>query len=198
MKKSIIKPSVTIRQAMKQLNKSGQKCLVITDEKNVLLGTLSDGDVRKAILKGVAIENSIEPIFNHKPKFLVENKYSLAEAKELFVKNRFDLIPVVNGKNVIVDILFLESVLNGGYSRKKKKFDVPVAIMAGGKGTRLEPFTTILPKPLVPVHEKPIIEHIIERFTEVGCFEFYLTVNYKAKILKAYFEELQPDYNVNF
>ena len=70
--------------------------------------------------------------------------------------------------------------------------------MAGGKGTRMEPFTKILPKPLVPVHEKPIIEHIIERFTELGCSEFHITVNYKGKILKAYFEELQPEYRVNF
>jgi NDP-sugar pyrophosphorylase family protein len=70
--------------------------------------------------------------------------------------------------------------------------------MAGGKGTRMEPFTKVLPKPLVPINEKPIIEHIIEKFTEVGCLDFYLTLNYKGKILKAYFEELQPEYNVSF
>ena len=70
--------------------------------------------------------------------------------------------------------------------------------MAGGKGTRLEPFTKILPKPLVPVHEKPIIEHIIKMFTEYGCNDFYLTVNYKSKILKAYFEEINPEYTIKF
>ena len=70
--------------------------------------------------------------------------------------------------------------------------------MAGGKGTRLEPFTKVLPKPLVPVHEKPIIEHIIERFKELSCSEFHIMINYKAKILKSYFEELKPDYSVNF
>ena len=71
-------------------------------------------------------------------------------------------------------------------------------ILAGGKGTRMEPFTKVLPKPLVPIHEKPIIEHIIKRFTDIGCSDFHVTVNYKGKILKAFFEELQPEYDVAF
>ena len=71
-------------------------------------------------------------------------------------------------------------------------------IEAGGKGTRLEPFTKILPKPLVPIHEKPVIEHIIERFTDVGINEFILSVNYKARIMKAFFEELDHDYLIKF
>ncbi len=70
--------------------------------------------------------------------------------------------------------------------------------MAGGRGTRLEPFTKVLPKPLIPIHEKPVIEHIIERFTTVGISNFILTVNYKARIMKAFFEELQSDYSVDF
>ena len=70
--------------------------------------------------------------------------------------------------------------------------------MAGGKGARLEPFTKVLPKPLMPVNDKPVIEHIIEKFTFFGIMDFYLTVNYKGKILKAYFEELKPDYNFKF
>ena len=70
--------------------------------------------------------------------------------------------------------------------------------MAGGKGTRLKPFTNILPKPLIPIQDKPIIEHIIENFTQIGCKDFYLTVNYKRKILKGYFDEVNPDYNINY
>ena len=70
--------------------------------------------------------------------------------------------------------------------------------MAGGRGTRMEPFTKILPKPLVPIDDTPIIEHIIKRFTDIGCTDFHMTVNYKGKILKAYFEELQPDYLLHF
>ena len=76
--------------------------------------------------------------------------------------------------------------------------DTYALILAGGKGSRLEPFTKVLPKPLVPIQEKPIIEHIIERFTILGCSDFHLMVNYKGGIIKAYFEELQPDYSLQF
>ena len=183
---------------MKKLSQTGEKCLVIIDEKNTLLGTLTDGDLRRAILNGVDINASIDNIYQSKPIVLVKNKFKLDEAKKLFTKNKFDLIPVVNDKGKLSDILFLESFLNNGEIRQEKKIVVPVIIMAGGKGTRLEPFTKVLPKPLVPVHEKPIIEHIIENFTEVGCTNFYLTVNYKSKILKAYFEELHTEYQLNF
>ena len=84
---------------------------------------------------------------------------------------------------------------------EEKDYDlrnIPVVIMAGGRGTRLEPFTKVLPKPLVPIHETTIIERIINTFTKKKCEDFYLTVNYKSRIIKAYFEELQPNYNVHF
>ena len=71
-------------------------------------------------------------------------------------------------------------------------------IMAGGKGTRLEPFTKVLPKPLIPIHEKPIIEHIIEKFFNIGVNDYYFTLNYKKRIIKAYFDELQPEYSIRF
>ena len=198
MKNITIRSDVTIRQAMKKLNRTGRKCLVIVDEKNKLLGTLTDGDLRKAILKGVDISASIDNVYQSKSTFLVKNKYRPDEAKKLFTRNKFDLIPVVNDNGNLADILFLESVFKNGKNNHNEKLDVPVVIMAGGRGTRLEPFTNVLPKPLLPIHGKPIIEHIIERFTELGCSEFYITLNYKGKILKAYFEELQMDNHVHF
>ena len=70
--------------------------------------------------------------------------------------------------------------------------------MAGGKGDRLMPFTKVLPKPLIPVNEKPVIEHIIEKFTSFGAKKFYITTNYKSRILKSFFKELQPSYSVKF
>ena len=198
MKNITIHPDITIRQAMKKLNQSGEKCLVITDDEKILLGTLSDGDLRKAILKGHAVGNSIKDIYHRKPTILVEGEYSLQDAKKLFTKNKFDLIPVVDIEGKLTNLLFWETVFKNGKNNKQVKLNVPVVIMAGGKGTRMEPFTKILPKPLMPIHEKPVIERIIERFTDVGCSEFHLTVNYKGRILKAYFEELQPDYQVEF
>jgi len=194
----IVQPNITIRQAMKTLNTSGRKCLVIVDEKNNLLGTLSDGDLRKAILKGAVESDLIQKIFHSKPTVLVDGKYRLGEVKKLFTNHKFDLIPVVNDEGKLSDILLWESIFKRAKSKKNKKLDVPVVIMAGGEGTRLEPFTKVLPKPLVPIHEKPVIEHIFESFTNVGVNEFILTVNYKARIMKAFLEELNTDFSIDF
>ena len=198
MKDITVKPDITIRQAMKQLVQTGGKSLVIIDENNFLLGTLSDGDLRRAILKGAVAGDSIKDIYYKKPTTLVKGGYDTSEAKELFTQNKFDLIPVVDEKGNFKDILFWETIFANGNIRIKEKLNAPVVIMAGGEGKRLEPFTKILPKSLVPINDKPIIEHIIERFTNVGCKELYLTVNHKSRILKAYFEELNPEYGMHF
>ena len=197
MKDITIQPDITIRQAMKALDKTAEKCLLVVDENKKLLGTLTDGDLRRSILAGEKFSVDISGSYNTKPTILIQNKYSTEEAKRLLRDLKLDLIPLVDENYLVVDYVTLSGI--GGESRPKKSLDsVPVVIMAGGKGTRLEPFTKVLPKSLVPVHEKPIIEHIIESFTQLGCLDFYLTVNYKSKILKAYFEELQPDYHVIF
>ena len=198
MKDITAQPNITIRQAMKKLSQSGQKCLVIVDENMTLLGTLSDGDLRKAILKGDGVSNSVHEIYQSNPTILVNGQYKLDDVKKLFTEYKFDLIPVVDDEGKLFDILHWETVLNNGKNRQIDDLDVPVVIMAGGKGTRLEPFTKVLPKPLVPIHEKPVIEHILERFTDVGVNEFILTVNYKALIMKAFFEELKPNFSVDF
>jgi len=198
MKDITVNPDINIRQAMKALSQSGEKCLVIIDEKKALLGTLSDGDLRKAILRGASVNASICDIYQPKPTVFVKGKYSTEDAKKLFTQNKFDLIPVVDEKGKLADIILWETVFKNDNNRQNEKLDISVVIMAGGKGTRLEPFTKVLPKPLVPIHDKPVIEHILERFTEVGVNEFIITINHKARILKAFFEELKPDYSVDF
>ncbi len=198
MKNLIVDKNISIVKAMKKLNESGQKGLIIVEDQNLLMGTLTDGDIRKAILNGANISSSIDLIYNRKPTFLVEGAFSFEAVKKIFLERKFDLIPVVDEEGRHVDTLFWEKIFKKNRNKRKEKINVPVVIMAGGKGSRLTPFTNILPKPLVPVHNKPIIEHIIDRFYEFGCNNFYMTVNYKARILKAYFDELQPDYNMSF
>ena len=198
MKNLTVQKEITIKQAMKKLSQSGTKCLIVTDQKSYLLGTLSDGDIRKAILKGAAVDDQILEIYNQRPTVLEEGNYNHKDAKKLFIKSKFGLIPVVDEKGALVDILFWETLFQNGEKKWDKRLDIPVVIMAGGKGTRLEPFTKVLPKPLVPINEKPVIEHIIERFTDAGVREFILTINYKASIMKAFFEELNPNYSVDF
>ena len=173
------------------------KCLVVVNKKKLFLGTLSDGDVRKAILiKNATIDTSIKKFYNQNAKFFFEKEFTPNQVKKLLISKRYNIIPIVNKKNVITDILLLRDLFNN--KKNKRKLNVPVVIMAGGRGTRMEPFTKILPKPLIPIHEKPLIEHIIEKFTSAGISKFYMSVNYKSHILKAFFKELQGEHKIKF
>jgi len=197
MKDITVQPNISIRQAMKALDKTAEKCLLVIDDNKKLLGTLTDGDLRRSILTGVKFAENISNSYTTKPTVLKQDEYNPEKAKVLLRKRKLNMIPIVNENNIVVDYVTW-SGLGEKIQPHKSFLNVTVVIMAGGTGTRLEPFTKILPKPLVPVQEKPIIEHIIECFTKLGCSDFHLTVNYKGRILKAYFEELQPDYSVRF
>ena len=194
-----VKPDITIQKAMKALNKSATKCLLVVSDENKLLGTLTDGDIRKAILKGYLINDSIQKIYNTNPTVILNNNYSREEIKKIFIENNFDLIPIVNDKNEVVDTLFWDSLLGKENKTKKQILEnVKTVIMAGGKGSRLEPFTKVLPKPLIPIHDKTVIQHVIERFRESGIDDFFITINYKGHILKAFFKELESKNSYNF
>jgi len=198
MKKLLIQSDNTIKEALNLLSKGGEKCLLVINNSEQYLGTISDGDVRRAILNGNKINSSIKSIFNDNSTFLLEGSYSTEEVKDIFLNNKFDLIPVINSSKKIIEILVWEKIFREDFDNKKNLISIPVVIMAGGKGTRLMPFTNVLPKPLIPIKDKPLIEHIIEKFTSAGCDEFYITLNYKSRIIKAYFDELQPNYSVFF
>ena len=198
MKKNIfIKSSISIKEAMKCLNITAEKCLLVVDEEKKLLGTLTDGDIRRSILSGKKVSDKIENSYCKNPYFLIKGNYIKEEVIFILRDKKIDLIPVVDEYRKILDYLTLNSLGREKESNKNLE-NVSVVIMAGGRGTRLEPFTKVLPKPLIPIHDKTIIENIIENFTKLYCKNFYLTVNYKARILKAYFEELNPEYNVNY
>ena len=130
---------MTLRQAMKKLSEAGEKALIVVDEKDFLLGTLSDGDIRKGIIKGVPISDSISSIYQNNPTILIEGRYTLDEVKKIFIQKKFDLIPIVDDKNKLKDIIFIEDVIKNIDKFIKVVSDVPVVIMAGGKGARLKP-----------------------------------------------------------
>lgn len=197
MKKIIISKDIKLIQAIKKLASTGLRCLIVVDKKKKLLGTLTDGDIRRAIINGTKLTQSVEKIYNNKPNFLIKGSFSLSAAKSLLTSKNHVLIPVVNTKNCIVDYLNWKKVF-GKEKTEKNLSKIPVIIMAGGKGTRLKPFTEILPKPLIPVGDKPIIEHIIDKFSLYGIKNFYISTVYKSRILKSYFYDLRPNYNVNF
>jgi|TARA_B100000315_G_C14586385_1_gene593258 dTDP-glucose pyrophosphorylase len=198
-----IRPEATIRDALKALNQTAKSevnknVLMVVDAENRFVGTLTDGDVRRSILDGHDLKGTIAKVFNPEPIYVYQKDLDIQQMKQMLSKMKITLIPVVNEKQKIVDYYTWEKAFGKELDMPRQVLDVPVVIMAGGKGDRLEPFTKVLPKPLIPINEKPVIEHIIDRFVEYGVREFWLTVNYKSRILKAFFEEKQPYYSVNF
>ncbi|WP_026908881.1 nucleotidyltransferase family protein [Paucisalibacillus globulus] len=184
----------TVKEALKKLDDTGKKMLLVTNDR-VLKGVVTDGDIRRWILKSGDLFEQVTKVMNESPKFIYENEKP--NAKEVLKKNMIEAVPVLNSRKEVIDIIFW----NDNFNRKLnfyKKLETPVVIMAGGKGTRLEPYTKIIPKPLIPIGDTPIVERIINRFTEYGCYNFFMTVNYKKNMIKAYFNDLKRDYEVSY
>ena len=189
--------STSIKEALKQMDKAASKILFVVKKDNKLIGSLSDGDIRRAILKGVNLTEKVNSIMNNNPTFVDEN-YDIENVKKILLEKKFEAIPIVNCNKEVVDTLFWNKVFNDKPIRKYPKINIPVVIMAGGRGTRLDPFTRILPKALIPIGEKPIIEIIMENFAKFGISDFYISINHKAKMIKSYFEDFESKYNIYF
>lgn len=182
-----------INNALKYLNKNQDKCLVVIDSKNKLIGTLTDGDIRRSILKGVSFKQSIKKIINKKPFFIKlkksQKKKEIHITKSVF-KN-YSVVPIVDSNKIVIKIITSEiSSLKSKKGLKIFSQEIPVVIMAGGEGKRLLPHTAILPKPLIPYQGKSIAEHIIKRFENYGFKKFILTLQYKSKLMEAYFSNM--------
>ena len=193
-----IHKNITIKEAMKILDRTAEKCLIVVSEDRKLLGTLTDGDIRRSLLQGKNVSSKIVDSYFKAPFTLKEDDYSDVEALEILRVEKLDLIPIVSNNGELIDYLTWKKLGEEKDVSNNRLSDTHVVIMAGGQGVRLQPFTKVLPKPLIPIHDKPIIEHIIDRFIKLGCSNFHITINYKKKILKAYFEDLNPKYNLDF
>ncbi|AOR23415.1 sugar phosphate nucleotidyltransferase [Clostridium taeniosporum] len=189
----LINKDVTIKKAIDILDKTGKKIIIVIENKK-LIGVVTDGDIRRWILKNGDISKTVDNIMNKSPKYLkVEEKNNV---KNIMKKYKIEAVPIVNEKNEIVDVVFWNDI----YQNQCTYFDtnnIPIVIMAGGKGTRLKPYTNIIPKMLVPIGEIPIIERIINNFLNFNFNNFYVTINYKKDIIKAYFNK-ETSYNIDF
>lgn len=181
-----INQAISLREAMRVLDNIGIKILVLVDDKNRLVGTLTDGDVRRFLLAGGQMDDCAAAAANRNAKYARTPE----QAEELYDKAHYIVIPIVNERREVTD------VFAGRTEKPRPRLGIPVVINAGGKGTRLDPFTRVLPKPLIPVGELPIIEHIIRRFGEYGCTDVRVIVNYKKQLLKAYFNESERQYPI--
>jgi dTDP-glucose pyrophosphorylase len=181
--KHFISPEYSIRSAIKMLNKvaklgNNKFCLVLGKHQNVL-GTVTDGDIRRGLLKNYSLENKVEKIYKKNPlvtrKVLSEN-----EIKKILDKKDITFLPLVDSKNKILDIYDYKKI------DKINSINYPMLIMAGGKGLRLRPLTNKIPKPLLIVNKKPIIKHIIEIAKNQGITNFYISINYLGHKIKKY------------
>ncbi|MGM1051173.1 MAG: sugar phosphate nucleotidyltransferase [Pseudomonadota bacterium] len=185
-------------EALHQLEKTRRKILYVTNENFHLIGTLTDGDVRRWILGGGDMDGEVGIVCNRTP-YSVEAGYRVDDIKNVMAMKNITSMPVLNDEKCIIDVLFWENLFGIDKDSQDKTFlKLPVVVMAGGMGTRLAPFTRVLPKPLIPLGEKTAIEVIIDSFVEHGVEDFYLSVNYKSKLIQAFFEELTPSYRLSY
>ncbi|HEY5557157.1 sugar phosphate nucleotidyltransferase [Acetobacterium sp.] len=191
VKDFLIDEECTMLDAMKLLDEVAKKVLFITKDSR-FVATITDGDIRRWILKKGNLDAKVKDIANYTPKSLNESEKALA--KDFMRNNSIEALPILNEDGDIVSLVFW----NDAKIERKRKLEVPVVIMAGGEGSRLYPYTKILPKPLMPIGEIPIAEHIINRFHKNGCREFHLILNYKRNMIKAYFNDVDKDYKLNY
>ena len=181
----------SVLEAMKKIDVTANQILLIA-ENNILKAIITDGDIRRHLLRGGKLEEKVTQIANYNPRFIFEKDKD--NAQELMKQWSILSLPIVNETLEIQSIAFLKDYEIG----RKLSVGAPVVIMAGGLGTRLYPYTKILPKPLIPIGEIPITEHIINRFMKYECNEFHLIVNHKKNMIKAYFSEVEKDYKIEF
>jgi len=200
LEKYLINENCNLKEAINLLEKNLDKCLIVIDSSKKLKGTITDGDIRRAILKGVSFNNDLKSVYKKKPVKIYLDQYKKGnDYNNLFFQtNNFKIIPIVNRKNYVLNLLKYTDHLNLDKKIHNEFKNVKVVIMSGGEGKRLFPYTTIIPKPLVPVNEKAVIEHIIDKFTNIGVESFYLTVGYKMNLIKAYFRQKKNKFKTFF
>ena len=188
----IINGKVTVRHSLQILDKVAKKVLFV-EKDNKLVGAVSDGDIRRWILNNGNINESIDKVMNRDPVKM--NVCDYAMARELMHRYEILAVPVVNAKGEIIEIYFWSDEED---EKCSEKIDLKVVIMAGGKGERLLPYTSVVPKPLIPIGEHSIIERVINSFKKYGCMEYILSLNYKKNMIKAYFEDVEKEYSISY
>ena len=187
----------TIKSAIQILNKHGVKTLVVLNKKKKLIGTLSDGNIRKSILKGFKLENSINNVFNKNPIFTYEDDINFKKLKQIFLEKKIHLIPVVSKKKIFKKIIFLEDVIDTNYIRNsdQNSNNIGIVIMAGGRGVRMLPYTKVFPKPLLPINDTTVLDEIISKFLNYNMNKFFITTNYKHEMISSHFKNYKPKIN---
>ena len=182
---------MSVSETMRKIDKNASGILFLVDDQDVLKACITDGDIRRFLLAGGKMTGAAMDASNKNPRCAK----SVDEAKKIYHKRYYVAIPIIDNCGKLLD------VYNGDILQSKRQrmpLNIPVVINAGGKGTRLDPFTRVLPKPLIPVGELPIIELIMKEYQSYSCNDFHIIVNYKRDLMKAYFTDNERHYNISW
>ncbi len=187
-----------IIDAIKQMDTTKRKLLIVV-KSNSFFSMLSIGDIQRAIIKGYSMDEPVEDILRPDHKITIAHPGDSLETIRInILKHKAEFMPVVNEEGSVQKLYFWEDIVDITDQVQEDKINIPAIIMAGGKGTRLKPITNIIPKALIPIGEKPIIELIIDKLSETGVKNFFISVNYKKDIIKQYFQQHEKTYNITF
>lgn len=180
--KVLLSPDATIRDAIKAIDASSLQIALVVDTARRLKGTITDGDVRRGILKGVSLDKSVAEVMNPHPTVanMDDTRDSILATMKLKAVRQ---IPVLDKSGSVAGIELLNDLI------QPRERENRVVLMAGGIGSRLRPLTNDCPKPLIQVGNKPILETILENFIEYGFRHFYISVNYMADMVKSHFKD---------
>lgn len=186
----IILSDSSVKTALKQLNGRGyDTVLFVIDESRQLIGSLTDGDIRRGLLQGNDLETKVGIICNPSPNYLQQEQQTIFDVIQLR-SNGYRIVPILNERREIVDIL--------NFNNKRSALPIDVVIMAGGRGSRLQPLTNDTPKPLLIVGEKPIIDYSFDRLLQFGVSNFHITVRYLGQQIRQHFlQKRDPTASVN-
>ena len=183
--------NLTVSEAMRRIDENSCGILFLTDD-GKLTGCVTDGDIRRFLLAGGRLSGSVMEAANHDPRVARTTE----EARLLYHRKDYIIIPIVNDLGVVTDLYNGEEEEADGQG--KKSLGLPVVINAGGKGTRLDPYTRILPKALIPVGDLPIMERIMLEYQSYACTDFHIIVNHKRDLVKAYFADNERNYHITW
>lgn len=200
LKKIVVSSNISIKEAIKKLDEAHEGIVLAKNDKEELVGIFTDPDFRRAVLNNIDLNQPLSKILNTDYISLDIEEFTAKKAKNILIDNFISHLPIIDGDQ-LVDVVYERDFFRRKkdlYQHLDHKLPIPAVIMAGGQGKRLDPFTRVLPKPLIPIDTKPVIEHIIDNFDSWGIDRFYISIYYRGKTIKAYFEENLPSLNVSF
>ena len=196
VKERIISPMASLLNAMKKMDETKVKMLFLFSREK-FEGIITIGDIQRAIIRNISLDSPISAIVDKQKKYVHPNE-DTDSVKSKMLALRAESMPVVDSEGELVDVYFWSDFFSQPEQQHREKINLPIVIMAGGKGTRLKPITNVLPKPLIPIGDKTILEEIMNQFEGIGCKKFYMSINYKSDMMRYYLNQLEHHYDIEF